>query len=511
VALWHNRLQALAASTRLGIPVTVSTDPRHAFTDNAGVAALAGAFSQWPEGLGLAALRSPELVQRFADIARQEYLAVGFRTALHPQIDLTTEPRWARASGTFGEDAELTSALAAAYIHGFQTDVVGPTSVSTMAKHFPGGGPQKDGEDPHFSYGREQIYPGGQRDYHLRPFRAAIAAGTTQLMPYYGMPVGTDWDEVGFAFNKPVIQDLLRDELGYDGVVCTDWGLVTDTVILGQDMPARAWGVEHVDEASRVQRILDAGCDQLGGEHRPELVVQLVESGHLSIDRIDASVRRILRLKFRLGLFEDPYVDEDRATEIVGAPRFVDAGLDAQRRSLTLLTNHDHTLPLHKGLRLYVDGLDEQIAAAYAEIVASPAEADLAVLRLQAPYERRPGAFEAMFHAGSLEFPEPERRRQAQIYSTVATIVDVRLDRPAVIPDVVAGARAVLASYGTCDAAFLDVIFGRAHPEGALPFDLPGSVASVEASGSDRPFDTEKPLFRFGHGLRYAAEPPRPG
>jgi beta-glucosidase len=159
VAQWHNRLQELAASTPLGIPITISTDPRHHFTDNPGTAFNAGAVSQWPEPLGLAALRSVELVQRFADIARQEYLASGFRLALHPQVDLATEPRWSRIGATFGEDAELTSELAVAYVRGFQGDEVGPTSVSTMTKHFPGGGPQLDGEDPHFAYGREQVYP----------------------------------------------------------------------------------------------------------------------------------------------------------------------------------------------------------------------------------------------------------------------------------------------------------------------------------------------------------------
>ena len=197
------------ARTGPGIPVTLSTDPRHAFSNNPGTEALAGAFSQWPQSLGLAALGDVDLVQRYADIARQEYLAAGIRVALHPQIDLATEPRWARIGMTFGEDADLTSRLVTAYIRGFQGAELGPTSVATMTKHFPGGGPQKDGEDPHFAYGREQVYPGGQLEYHLKPFRAAIAAGTSQMMPYYGMPVGTDWEEVGFAFSHGVITDLL--------------------------------------------------------------------------------------------------------------------------------------------------------------------------------------------------------------------------------------------------------------------------------------------------------------
>ena len=505
LAEWQNRLQQLAAGTRLSIPVTLSTDPRNHFTENVGTAATAGAFSQWPETLGLAAIGSAELVERFADIARQEYLAVGLRLALHPQIDLATEPRWSRISGGFGEDADLTSKLVQAYIRGFQCEKLGPQSVSTMTKHFPGGGPQLDGEDPHFAYGREQVYPGGNFDYHLEPFRAAIAAETAQMMPYYGMPIGTDYEEVAFGFNKGIVNDLLRGELGFDGIVCTDWGLITDTTILGQPMPARAWGVEHLDEASRVEMILDAGCDQLGGEARPELVLQLVEQNRISEERLDVSVRRLLREKFILGLFDDPYVDPDHAAATVGRAEFVTAAAAAQRRAYTLLTNHDQILPLRKGCRIYLEGVSEDAAAGYGDVVGDPAGADVALLRLKAPYEPRPGGFEAMFHAGSLEFAAEERDHHAAICSAVPTIVDVYLDRPAVLTELADAAAALLGSYGSSDEAFLDVVFGAAQPEGSLPFDLPRSMAAVAASRSDVPFDTADPIFRFGHGLRYGA------
>ncbi|MFJ9060484.1 glycoside hydrolase family 3 N-terminal domain-containing protein [Streptomyces sp. NPDC102409] len=134
-------------------------------------------------------------------------VAVGIRLALHPQIDLATEPRWSRTSGTFGEDADLTSRLVAAYLEGLRGPggQLGADSVAAMVKHFPGGGSQLDGEDAHFACGREQVYPGGFFDYHLEPFKAALAAGATQIMPYYGMPVGTPYEEVGFGFNKGII------------------------------------------------------------------------------------------------------------------------------------------------------------------------------------------------------------------------------------------------------------------------------------------------------------------
>lgn len=513
-AEWHNRLQRLALSTRLGIPITVSSDPRNHFIDNVGTSSNAGSFSQWPEALGLAALRSPALIRRFANIARQEYLAVGIRASLHPQVDLATEPRWSRINATFGEDADLSSEIVQAYIHGFQSEEFGSQSVSTMTKHFPGGGPQLDGEDPHFAYGREQVYPGHNFDYHLKPFIAAIAAGTRQFMPYYGMPVGTEYEPVGFAYNKGIIQGILRDKLGFTGIICTDWGLVTDKQILGQDMPARAWGCEELSEVDRVKKILDAGCDQLGGESRTELVIQLVESGQVPESRIDDSVRRILKEKFDLGLFDNPFIDVDAAASIVGNPDFRAEAKAAQSRSVTLLKNDAQILPLAIDAKtprsLYVEGIPEDVltarlAGSSIRLVATPRDADIAILRLRCPYEPRPGGFEKKFHAGSLAFAPAELARLEAIFAAVPiVVVDVYLDRPAVIPEVAARSTALLASYGTSADAFLNVVFGTERPQGRLPFDLPRSMEAVIASRSDVPYDTADPLFRFGDGLRYA-------
>ena len=500
IARWHNKLQELAASTRLGIPVTISTDPRHGFTENPGAAMLSGPFSQWPESLGLAATRDAALVERFGDIARQEYTAVGIRVALHPQIDLATEPRWSRALQTFGEDAELTSELGAAYIRGFQGASFGPGSVSTMTKHFPGGGPQKDGEDPHFAYGREQVYPGDAFELHLKPFEAAFAAGGRQIMPYYGMPVGTEYEEVGFGFNKSVLTGLLRERFGFDGIVCTDWGLITDSEIMGAPFPARAWGVEHLTPAERMAKILDAGADQFGGEACTELLIQLVQGGVVDEARLDVSARRLLREKFLLGLFENPYVDVDAADRIVGSAEFRAEGEKAQRASVTVLAN-DGVLPFARGAKLYVEGLDPHAASAYGEVVADPAQADLAILRLQAPYEQRATGFENFFHSGSLDFPQEVIDRVRAVAAVVPTVVDVFLDRPAILGPVADAAGAVVANWGVSPAALLDVLSGAAPATGKLPFDIPRSMAAVEASRPDVPFDTEDPLFRFGHGL----------
>ncbi|KAJ5623204.1 hypothetical protein N7490_011809 [Penicillium lividum] len=511
IAKWQNALQRYALTqTRLGIPITISSDPRHHFNENVGTSFFSGAMSLWPETLGFGALRDAKLVERFADIARQEYIAMGLRVSLHPQVDLATEYRWARINATFGEDADLSGELAQAYIRGFQGDTLGATSVSTMTKHFPGGGPQLNGEDPHFTYGREQVYPGNHMKYHLEPFKKAIEAGTRHIMPYYGMPVGTEWEEVGFAFNKDVITGVLREELGFEGIVCTDWGLITDTEIFGQSMPARAWGCEGLSHLERVKKILDAGCDQFGGESVPELVIQLVEQGLIPESRIDESVTRLMREKFVLGLFDNPFVDEEAAVKIIGQPEWKKEGEAAQRRSFTLLKNEKNTLPLreeeYRGKKIYIEGVNQSAAEARGFEISSIEEADVAIMRLQCPFEPRQGGFESFFRAGSLAFSTEEKARQAEIFSKVpVSIVDVYLDRPAVIPEVASQATALTVSYGSTEIAFLDIILGTngAAPEGKLPFDLPSSMEAVENSKEDVPYDTELPLFKFGQGLAY--------
>jgi beta-glucosidase len=505
MAEWYNRLQALAEGTRLGIPMTISSDPRHSFSNNPATSIFAGKFSLWPEPLGLAATGDAALVEAFGDIARQEYLAVGIRVALHPMADLATEPRWGRSNGTFGEDAALASTMVAAYIRGFQGPSLGPHSVACMTKHFPGGGPQKDGEDPHFPYGKEQVYPGDNFDYHLLPFEAAFAAGTAQIMPYYGMPIGLPIEAVGFGFNKDVITGLLREKYGFDGVVCADWGLLTTKRRGDEVMEARAWGVEHLSVEERTRKALDAGMDQFGGESCTEVIVGLVRSGQIAESRIDESVRRLLRDKFRLGLFDNPYVDADAAERTVGHKSFRVAGELAQRKSIVLLKNGATpagiALPVQGRPKLYIENIAPDIAAAYGQVVENVADADLAILRISAPYEPRDGFLERLFHAGDLTFPQAEQERILSILAQVPTIVDIYLDRPAVIPEIAEHSAGLLANFGASDAAVLDVIFGRFRPQGKLPFELPSSMEAVRRQKSDVPYDSEAPLFGFGDGL----------
>ncbi|WOH38201.1 glycoside hydrolase family 3 N-terminal domain-containing protein [Thalassotalea fonticola] len=521
MARWHNDVQKLAEQTRLGIPITFSTDPRHSLRDGKNATSVrTEGFSLWPEPIGFGAIGDENVAEEFGRIANIEYRAVGIRLALHPMADLATEPRWARSVGTFGEEAELSSKLVAGYIKGFQGANIGNSSVLTMVKHFPGGGPQANGLDAHQFYGADQAYPGDNFDYHLKPFKAAFDVGAAQVMPYYGIPNGQTSEDVAMSFNKEVITDMLRGDFGFEGVVCTDWGIITDKGAMGWvAMRARAWGVEGLSESDRFKKALDAGVDQFGGEELPGFIVDLVEDGEVSIGRINASVRRILKDKFRLGLFDNPYVDVALAEKIAGTDEFMKAGALAQRKSLVLLKNkplenqqqeQGYTLPLAKGVKVYLEGVDENVASRYAQVVTNLADADVAILRVKAPH-RAPrtdlnmgeNIIETILNQGDLDFKGEELAHINEVMATKPTIVSIYLERPSVIPEIAKHAVGVLAEFGATDDAIFDVLFGDFNPTGKLPFEMPRSMAAVEAQFEDVPFDSVDPLFSFGHGLSY--------
>ena len=504
LAAWHNKVQRYAETTRLGIPVTIASDPRNHFSSNI-FAMAANGFSQWPETPGFAAIGDTKLVETFANIVRQEYLAVGIRESLHPQIDLATEPRWPRISGNFSEDAQLTARMVTAYIKGLQGKTL-KTGVACMTKHFPGGGPQNEGLDPHFPFHKGQIYPGKNFDYHLIPFEAAFKAGTAAIMPYYGIPVGQTDEEVAMSFNKSIITTLLREKYKFDGLVCTDWGLITDMKTPAFTWPARAWGVEHLSEKERVKKVIDAGVDQFGGESCPQHVIDLVKEGAITEARIDQSVRRLLRQKFQLGLFDHPFVDESKVSKVVGNPAFQVAADAAQRRAYTLLKNDSKLLPLMKpDLKIYAKNCDSATVARYGRVVKSPKEADIAIVRVLTPWIpfKTDIPMGAGFHHGDLDFKGKELSDILDICKAVPTVVDIYLDRPAVIPEISKAAKALVANYGASDAAALDVIFGKAKPEGKLPFELPSSMEAVRNQKADVPYDSKDPLYKFGFGLSY--------
>ena len=504
-AKWYNNVQQVAENKRLGIPITIASDPRHHLGQNVIGMASTG-FSQFCEMPGFAAIDDKDLVARFADIVRKEYLAIGIRIALHPQIDLATEPRWARISGNFSEDAALTARLVKPYIEQLQTTKLSE-GIACMTKHFPGGGPQKEGLDPHFSFQKGQIYPGDNFDYHLIPFEAAFEANTAAIMPYYGVPTDQTNENVAMSYNKTIITTLLREKYEYKGVVCTDWGLITD-LQMGPDVvwKARAWGVEDLSETERVLKIIEAGCDQFGGESRTELVLQLIKENKLSEERIDQSVKRLLNLKFELGLFDNPFIDETKVNSIVGIEDSRKLGEKTQQISMTLLKNENATLPISKNTnKIYVENIDSAIVAKYADIVTSPEEADLAIIRLNTPWYpvETKNLFAASFHHGDLNFKGEEKKRILKLLKTVPTVVDIYLDRPAVIPEITESAVAVIANYGASDKSVCEVLFGNIAPKGKLPFELPSSMQAVKNQKADVPYDSENPLFKFGYGLEY--------
>lgn len=530
IAAQNNALQRIAENTRLGIPITISTDPRNHFQRVVGATVQTNRFSQWPEPLGFGALDDTALTRRFGDIARQEYRAVGIHMALSPQADLATEPRWGRISGTFGEDAALAERLVRAYVAGFQHGEKGldTGSVVTVVKHWVGYGAAKDGFDSHTYYGRFASFTGNNLDYHIRPFMGAFAAQVGGVMPTYSILQGATWrgqriEQVGAGYNRQLLTDLLRGAYGYRGIVVTDWAITWDCnerCVNGAPAGQRPsfadlgmpWGVENLTMRGRFVKAVDAGVDEFGGTERAELLVEAVRNGELKEARLDSSVVRILTQKFAQGLFEQPYVDTAVATRIVGSDAFRSAGLDAQRRALVLLENKGGLLPLHipqnKPLRVYLHGVSADAARREGwTVVEDPTQADIAIMRLNAPFERlHPQyVFGQFLHEGSLAFKDgdPDYEAFKRVSGIVPTIVTVNLDRPAIVTPLQRSARAVIADFGVSDEALIDVLSGRAKPEGKLPFELPSSMEAVAAQRPDMPHDSAKPLYPLGFGRSY--------
>lgn len=496
-ARWANNLQDMAESSRLGIPVMLSSDPRNSPARPGAAAQVTPIFSQWPEQLGFGAIGDPKVVEDFARDAREEYKAIGLRVTLAPQADVATEPRWSRIGGTFGEDANLDARLTSAFVSGFQGAKLDADGVMTVTKHWPGDGPVKDGFDPHNAYGRFQVYPGNNLSYHLIPFHAAIAAGTAGIMPGYAIPQGID--TVGMNFSKKIVQDLLRRDQGYDGVVITDW------------LKAMPWGVENLSEEERQLKIVEAGVDQIGGEDDPQYLLLLVHDKKISEARIDQSVRRLLKPMFEVGLFENPYVDPDRAKTVVANPKFVSDGLKAQRHSIVLLKNSKNILPLHQGLRIYAENFDLKVVAHYGQVAGTPETADVVVIKVSAPFALHKGdasVFARGVHEGTLAFAGAENADQLAAIERLAksgrpTIICMYLDRPAIVTEFIDDVSALLVHFSSSDQALLDVIFGKDHPEGKLPLNLPRDMQSVEKQQEDAPNDLVNPEFPIGFGLSY--------
>lgn len=426
-ALWHNNLQAIAEAQPFGIPTNNSSDPRN-YTEADGEfnAGSGGDISQWPREIGLAATFDMDIIHRHAHIASIEYRALGITTTLSPQIDLSTDPRWRRFYGTFSEDADLCTDIARVYTDAFQTTPGSPTgwgnlSVNCMAKHWPGGGTGEGGRDAHYCFGQYGVYPGNNFEEHLLPFTQGAlqldgpTASASAIMPYYTISYGIDpsGENVANGFSRYIITDLLREKYGFNGVICTDWIITADNPNV-EMMNGKPWGVEHLSVEERHFQAIYAGCDQFGGNDDKQPILAAYQLwcqrfGKESAEqRFRASAQRLLLNFFRVGVFENPYVDPNYTAQVVGCKEFVEEGYDAQLKSIVMLKNHQQVMPIKKGAKVYfpkryypasigffsrhqpnIAHYDWQIDTAlikqYYQLTDNPDEADFALLYIFSP------------------------------------------------------------------------------------------------------------------------------
>jgi beta-glucosidase len=514
IASWANNLQTLCETSRLGIPAVVASNPRNHVTIDAAIGLSVGktAFSTWPGELGLAAMRDLKLTRTFADMARQEWTAVGLRKGYMYMADLATEPRWQRIEGTFGEDADLAADMVREIVLGFQGTKLGNTSVAMTTKHFPGGGPQLNGLDSHFDWGKFAHYPGGLFEYHLKPFKAAIAAGTSAIMPYYSAPKAGPtgkFEEVGFSYNKAIIQDLLRRQLGFKGIVNSDTGPI-------EMMP---WGVENLTIPQRYQKALNAGVDLFSSTADPTILLDVVKQGLVTEARIDESVGRLLAEKFALGLFENPYVDVEKARTLVGNAGFQQKADLAQRKSIVLLRNAANLLPVPPKTKVYFEtyydnGRSASPVTVYKptkatnlEFVASKDEADVVLLWL---IPTTGGLFASADKPIDLTLSKNkiDLSHIRALMSNKPTVLAINFSSPWVLNEIEGEAKTMLATFGTTPDALLDIISGTYKPTGKLPFTIPASQQAVIDNKSDVPGRLEPQgyaLFPFSTGLTYGS------
>lgn len=584
-AKWNNEMQALCEKMPHGIPVNISTDPRHgAGSSSTEFKTEAKDTSKWPTGLGLAASFSPELVKKFSRIAAAEYRALGITTELGPQIDLGTEPRWMRIPDTYGQSSDLVTDYAKAYCEGLQNDPEkdngwGSRSVAAMVKHWPGGGPCEAGRDAHYPFGKFAVYPGNNLEEHLKPFLdgAFKLEGTEKasaVMPYYTVSYGVDpsGKNVGNSYSRYIIKDMLRDKYKFDGVICTDWLITADPEPIVDSFGSRCFGVEDMTEAERHLCIIENGVDQFGGncDVKPILEAFRMGAGLHGEDgmreRFKESARRLLLNSFRCGLFENPYLDPAESADVLGCDEFVQAGFDAQLKSIVMIKNNGvlpvggrkkvyvpgrHIAAHENFLRFMVDaadlpGADPRIVEKFFDITDDPEDADMAICFIESPisdgYTEESGYRPIMLQyrpytasearetsiAGG-DFRESSNNRSYKGISNTAAnesdldmvintrtlmkdrpvIVVIKMNNPCMIAEFEEYADAILVNFGVETRASLMIINGAAEPSGMLPVALPANMESVEKHCEDVPFDYEPYLDScgnvcdFGFGLNW--------
>ncbi len=514
IAEWSNNLQALCESDGLGIPAIVASNPRNHITKDASIGLSVGktSFSTWPGELGLSATRDIKLIRSFAETARKEWAAVGLRKGYMYMADLATEPRWQRVEGTFGEDANWVARMMTEIVLGFQGQKLNSTSVALTTKHFPGGGATEGGQDPHFNWGKNEVFPGGMFRNNLIPFSAAIKAGTSSIMPYYSIPNNTPYEKIAYAYNKKVLQDLLRKELGFKGIINSDTGPI-------EMMP---WGAEQLTVHERYKKTLEAGVNLYSGSADPTPLLETIQKGMADIKLVNNSVHLLLMEMFELGLFENPYVDVEEAVRVVGNTEYQARADLAFRKSIVLLRNEEQILPLKKKVKLYFESYFQSkgrnagtivIPAPNQydiEFVKTPAEADQIVVWVTSGSKSLFDADGSPLYL-SLSKNAVDVKYINQLSAQKPTILIINYTNPWVIDEIYndqqkGNIKAVLATFGCTTDAILDILTGRNTPTGKMPFSTPISEQAAQNQLSDVPGYMEGKkyaLFHMNEGMNY--------
>lgn len=498
-AMRTNEIQELSESSELGIPVIFSMDTE------AGAAFVKDA-TYLPDEINQGAAGDVELVTRLNEVLKEELKAVGVRMALSPDADLITDPRWGRNQECYSEDVETVETMIAAAVKALQGENgLDENSVMATVKHFPGAGAQTNGVD-----GSPLTISEDSIDLHLAGFKAAIDADVAAVMPYGYSTVpylGGDAVDNSADQSAAVMTDLLRGELGYEGIIQTDWGL------------------NFVGAAN-------AGADVLGGAG--------VRSTAQLVDGVDEALltdacRRILIAKFQMGLFENPYVDEDAAEEIIGSDEHKAVAKEAAAKSFTLVKyenaasladqsfivagelasdvrclNSGWTAkePVEIAGTSILTALQEKAGADNVTHITSAEEvpADLSGVTAVVVVGEKSGTHDPAWGAATLEFPEEQTALIDALDKAGANVVAVVvMNRAYVLTPIVNAADSVLVVYRpgvTCGAeAVADCLFGETAITGRLPFQIPESMEQVLSQREDMPKDIENPLYEYGFGI----------
>lgn len=520
-----NTIQEYAESSRLGVPVLVSMDSVH------GLSYVSGA-TVTPHNLALAATRDEALVTKLAEIARDEHLAVGVRMTLSPEADIASEPRWGRVMETFGEDPDLVTQMVTAQVVAFQNgkDGLNTGSIVACMKHFPGAGPQMEGKDTSPIISSEETL-----QIHLKPYYAALEVNVASIMPYYSVPLALDMENSAIG-SKATLQDLLRDEMGFTGIIQTDWGMIWAI----QEALGTMTGEEVSDEEAILIGVTQSRVDGIGGEsiRLIDLMEEYTQEGKIDEAILTAAATRIVKVKFEMGMFENPYCDVDYAVSFVGNEENQKVNLQAAREAMTLLKN-DGALPLNADAKQTIlvcgprafdtdslvggwssaqDGMTiADAVAAYAGenttvltekedvgvIKELAQQADVIIVSIGEPsYQHDP-----VWGYDTLEIVQSQQEiLEAAVASGKTVITVVTGGRPYILTWCDENTNAILEAYypgAKGGIAIAETLFGMNNPTGKTPMQFPRNMESVNAQEGDVSFDLENPLYDYGFGLSY--------